>query len=152
MKLRVLWIGKTKDGNLTRLIDDYSSRIGRFLPLEIVEAKEPRVEEAKRVMAEGEKILGSIDASDRVVVLDPGGKALSTDQFAQLVAKHMREDPRRLSFVIGGFSGLSEPLKRRADVVWSLSPLTFTHDLCRVLVLEQIYRALAIIHNHPYSK
>ena len=152
MKLRVLWIGKTKDGNLTRLIDDYAARIGRFLPLEIVEAKEPRVEEAKRVAAEGEKILGSIDASDRVVILDPGGKRFSTDQFAQLVAKHMREDPRRLSFVIGGFSGLSEPLKKRADVVWSLSPLTFTHDLCRVLVLEQIYRALAIIHNHPYSK
>ncbi len=64
----------------------------------------------------------------------------------------MTEDPRRLTFVIGGFSGVSEPLKKRADVVWSLSPLTFTHDLCRVLILEQIYRALSIIHNHPYSK
>jgi 23S rRNA (pseudouridine1915-N3)-methyltransferase len=152
MKLRVLWIGKTKDGNLARLITDYSARIERFLPLEIVEAKEPRVDESKRQQAEGEKMLSTIDSSDRVVVMDPGGRSWTSVQLAEFVRKHMTEDPRRLTFVIGGFSGLSEPLKKRADVVWSLSPLTFTHDLCRVLILEQIYRALSIVHNHPYSK
>ena len=64
----------------------------------------------------------------------------------------MREDARRLTFVIGGFAGLAAEVKQRAEVLWSLSPLTFTHDLTRVLLLEQIYRALSIIHNHPYSK
>ncbi len=152
MKLRIVWIGKTKDGNISRLVSDYSSRIERFLPLEIVEVKEPRVDESKRQQAEGEKMLASLDSSDRVVVLDPRGKAWTSEQFAGVVAKHMRADPRRLTFVIGGFSGVSDALKNRADIVWSLSPLTFTHDLCRVLILEQIYRALAIIHNHPYSK
>lgn len=152
MKLRVLWIGKTKDRHLAHLVADYSSRAARFLPLDIVEVKEPRVDESKRQQAEGEKMLATLDSSDRVIVLDPGGKAWTSEQFAGVVARHMREDPRRLTFVIGGFSGVSDALKSRADIVWSLSPLTFTHDLCRVLILEQIYRALAIIHNHPYSK
>ena len=152
MKLRVLWIGKTKDSHLSHLISDYSSRVERFLPLDIVEVKEPRVDESKRQQAEGEKMLAALDSSDRVVVLDPRGKTWSSEQFAGVIAKHMREDPRRLTFVIGGFRGVSEGLKSRADIVWSLSPLTFTHDLCRVLILEQIYRALAIIHNHPDSK
>ncbi len=152
MKIRVFWIGKTGDGNLARLVSDYASRIERFLPLEIIEAKEPRVHDAKRIDSESEKILASLDSSDRMVLLDPVGKEWTSPQFAQMVARHMREDPRRLTFVIGGFNGVSAAVKKRADVVWSLSPLTFTHDLCRVLLLEQIYRALSTIHNHPYSR
>jgi 23S rRNA (pseudouridine1915-N3)-methyltransferase len=64
----------------------------------------------------------------------------------------MAEDSRNLTFVVGGFEGLSEPVKKRADLKWSLSSLTFTHDFTRVILLEQIYRALSIIHNFPYSK
>ncbi|HET9129846.1 MAG TPA: 23S rRNA (pseudouridine(1915)-N(3))-methyltransferase RlmH, partial [Terriglobia bacterium] len=66
--------------------------------------------------------------------------------------KHLNEDHRRLTFVIGGFGGTAESVQKRADRKWSLSPLTFTHDMTRVLVLEQLYRALAILNNHPYSK
>src|SRR5262245_14344935 len=122
MKLRILWIGKTEDGNLARLISDYTSRIERFLEVEIVEAKEPRVDESKRLRAEGEKLLSGIDPSDRVVLLDPAGKSWTSQQFAQFFGKHMREDNRRLTFVIGGFSGASDAVKHRADVVWSLTP------------------------------
>jgi 23S rRNA (pseudouridine1915-N3)-methyltransferase len=64
----------------------------------------------------------------------------------------MVSDPRRLTFVIGDYAGLSSEIKKRADMLWSLSPLTFTHDLTRVLLFEQIYRSLSIIHNFPYSK
>jgi 23S rRNA (pseudouridine1915-N3)-methyltransferase len=152
MKLRVLWIGKTRDAHLTSLITDYIARIRRFLPIEVVETKEVRADDSKRLRAEGEKLLSAIDSTDRVVVLDPAGKTFTSPQFAQLLGKHMREDARRLTFVIGGFSGVSDDVTRRAEIRWSLTPLTFTHDLCRVLVLEQIYRALTIIHNHPYSK
>ena len=152
MKLRVLWIGKTRDAHLNSLINDYIARIRRFLPIELVETKEARVEESKRLRAEGEKLLSSIDSTDRVVLLDPAGKTWTSPQFAQFIGKHLREDARRLTFVIGGFSGVSSDVARRADVRWSLTPLTFTHDLCRVLVLEQLYRALTIIHHHPYSK
>ncbi len=64
----------------------------------------------------------------------------------------MTADPRRLTFIIGDYAGLPAVLKKRADLEWSLSPLTFTHELSRVLLLEQIYRALSIIHNFPYAK
>jgi 23S rRNA (pseudouridine1915-N3)-methyltransferase len=64
----------------------------------------------------------------------------------------MTSDPRRLTFVIGDYGGLPPNIKKRADVHWSLSPLTFTHDLTRVLLFEQIYRALSVIHNFPYAK
>jgi len=152
VKLRVIWIGKTKDAALADLVRDYQGRIGRFLPIDVTEIKDLRVDDSARKRAEAEKILSLLDSSDRVVVLDPTGKAWTSTAFAAIVGKHMAEDPRRLTFVIGGFGGLADEVKRRADVMWSLSPLTFTHDLCRVLLLEQIYRALTIIHKHPYSK
>jgi 23S rRNA (pseudouridine1915-N3)-methyltransferase len=152
MKLRVVWIGKTKDPGLAGLLADYSSRIERFLSLEVVEVKEPRVPEQVRKRTEGERILSLLAPSERVIVLDPTGKTWTSEQFASVVAKHMREDPRPMTFVIGGFSGLSDEVKKRADIMWSLSSLTFTHDLCRVLLLEQVYRALSIIYGLPYSR
>jgi 23S rRNA (pseudouridine1915-N3)-methyltransferase len=147
VKIRIVWIGKTKEPNLGRLISDYASRIVHFLPVDIIQLKDP-----KRAALEGAKILAALDATDRVVILDPAGRSRTSGEFATLVGKHMREDPRSLTFVIGGYSGLSDDVKKRADLTLSLSPLTFTHDLSRVLLLEQIYRALSIIHHHPYSK
>ena len=135
MKLRVAWIGKTKDPAMAKLCADYVARIKHFLPLEIAEVKEPR-----------------LDPSDRVVALDPNGKSWTSEGFAKFLQQHMTSDPRRLTFLIGDYSGLTDALKKRADVLWSLSPLTFTHDLTRVLLLEQIYRALAIINNLPYAR
>lgn len=139
MKLRVVWVGKTKNPHIAKLTADYADRIKHFLPLQIAEIKE-------------QMILSSLDTSDRVVVLDPKGKPWTSEQVAKFLQQHMTSDPRRLTFVIGDFAGLPPEIKNRADVHWSLSPLTFTHELARVLVLEQIYRALAIIHHLPYSK
>ena len=144
MKVRVIWIGKTRDPNLATLAADFTARIRRFLPLEITELKDSRAEDTK--------ILESLDASDRLVVLDDKGAAWTSAQLAAFVGKHMNKDPRRLTFVIGGHAGLAESVKQRADQAWSLSPLTFTHDMTRVLLLEQIYRALTIINNHPYPR
>jgi 23S rRNA (pseudouridine1915-N3)-methyltransferase len=139
MKLRVVWVGKTKNPQLAALCDDYAARIKHFLPLEIADVKES-------------KLVASLDAADRVVVLDAKGKSWTSDQLAKFLQNHMTSDSRRLTFVIGDYAGLPPEVKKRADVQWSLSPLTFTHDLTRALVLEQIYRALSIIHNFPYSK
>jgi 23S rRNA (pseudouridine1915-N3)-methyltransferase len=139
MKLRIVWVGKTKNPQIAKLSNDYADRIQHFLPLEIAEVKE-------------QKLLSTIGGSDRVVVLDPRGKSWTSDQLARFIQQHMTRDPRRLSFVIGDFAGLPPEVKQRADVQWSLSALTFTHELARVLVLEQIYRALTIIHNIPYSR
>jgi 23S rRNA (pseudouridine1915-N3)-methyltransferase len=135
MKLRVVWIGKTKDPSMAKLCSDYTARIKHFLPIEIVEVKQPKFE-----------------PSDRLVALDPGGKSWTSEGFAKFLQQHMTSDPRRLTFIIGDYEGLSETVKGRADVLWSLSPLTFTHDLTRVLLLEQIYRALTIIKNLPYAR
>ena len=139
MKLRIIWVGKTKNPHITQLSTDYADRIKHFLPLEIAEVKE-------------QKIMAALDAPDRVVVLDPNGKSWTSAQVAKFLQQHMTSDPRRLTFVIGDFAGLSPEIKKRADVQWSLSTLTFTHELARVLLLEQLYRALSIIHNLPYSK
>ena len=139
MKLRVVWVGKTRNPQITKLCDDYAARIKHFVPLEIAEVKE-------------QKILSVLDASDRIVVLDPNGKSWTSEQLAKFVEQHMTSDPHRLTFVIGDYAGLSSEVKNRAAIQWSLSPLTFTHELARVLLLEQLYRALSIIHKFPYSK
>ena len=153
MKLRVVWIGKTKDPGLARLIADLVERTRRFVSLEIVELKDPRAGDDRRQLAlEEERLQGALESTDRLVVLDPGGKAWTSQQFADFVGKHLREDSRRLTFVIGGYGGVPQSVKDRAERVWSLSPLTFTHELARVLTVEQIYRALCILNNHPYSK
>jgi 23S rRNA (pseudouridine1915-N3)-methyltransferase len=144
MKLRVIWIGKTKDPHLASLVSDFSTRIKRFLPLEITELRDSR--------DEAQKILDAIDASDRVVILDEKGAAWTSSELAMFVGKHMSGDPRRLTFIIGGHAGLAESVKKIADKRWALSPLTFTHDITRVLLLEQVYRALTIINNHPYPR
>jgi 23S rRNA (pseudouridine1915-N3)-methyltransferase len=148
MRLRVLWVGKTKNPNIAKLCADYASRIEHFLPLNIVEVKEPK----GGMRAEAEKILAALGDSDRVVVLDPKGKAFSSEQLAKFLQQHMTSDPRRLTFVIGGYEGLADSVKSRADLQWSLSSLTFTHDLTRVVLLEQLYRSLSIIKNHPYAR
>jgi 23S rRNA (pseudouridine1915-N3)-methyltransferase len=139
MKLRVLWVGKTKNPQLAKLCDDYVGRIRHFLPLEVADVKEARLPAA-------------LDSTDRVIALDPQGKPWTSGQFAQFIQQHMTSDPRRLTFVIGDHGGLTSEIRKRADVQWSLSAMTFTHDMTRVLVLEQIYRALSIIHNFPYSR
>ena len=139
MKLRVVWVGKTKNPQLAKLCEDYVDRIRHFLTLEIADVKET-------------KLPAALDGADRVVVLDPKGKAWTSDEFAKFIQQHMNSDARRLTFVIGDYAGLSSEIKKRADEQWALSPLTFTHDMTRVLLLEQIYRALSIIHNFPYSK
>jgi 23S rRNA (pseudouridine1915-N3)-methyltransferase len=153
MKLRVAWIGKTRDPNLAKLALDYSTRIGRFVPIETTEVKDPKIaDDSRRIPEEGKRLLGALDKTDHVIVLDAGGRMWSSKELAAFLAQRLRQGPRQLTFVIGGPSGLSSEVKNRADVVWSLSPLTFTHEMCRVLVLEQLYRALAILHGHPYSK
>src|SRR5215471_10726638 len=106
MKLRVVWIGKTKNPPTAKLCEDYIRRIRHFLPLELSELKELK-----------------LDASDRIVTLDPKGKSWTSEGFARFVQQHMVSDSRRLTFVIGDYAGLPYALKKQANVLWSLSPL-----------------------------
>jgi 23S rRNA (pseudouridine1915-N3)-methyltransferase len=153
MKVRVVWIGKTRNRELASLIDDFVERLQRFVPVEITEVRDPKTgNDFRQLMAEEERLLATIDSNDRVVVLDPEGQSWNSMQLAQFVGKHLGNDPRRLTFVIGGYGGMSAKMKAQADRRWSLSALTFTHEMTRLVVIEQLYRALCILNNHPYSK
>ena len=153
MKVRVVWIGKTRNRELASLIEDLLERTERFVPLEITEIRDPKVgNDLRQLTAEEGRLLEALDSSDRVIVLDSEGQSWTSEQLAQFVGRHLGGDPRRLTFVIGGYGGLSAKVKARADRQWSLSRLTFTHEMTRFLVLEQLYRALCILNNHPYSK
>ena len=153
MKVRVVWIGKTRNRELASLIDELLDRTQRFVSMEVTEIRDPKTgQDLRQLTAEEERLLDTLDSNDRVIVLDSEGESWSSQQLAQFVGKHLGSDPRRLTFVIGGYGGISAKVKARADRQWSLSRLTFTHEMTRLLVLEQLYRALCTLNNHPYSK
>lgn len=149
----MLWLGKTKNSGLFSVSEDLIRRVSRLVPLTVTEIKEARAgEDRARVAVEGERLLAAINASDFLVALDPAGRTYTSTKFAEFLGHHMSGNPNDLTFVVGGHAGLSETVKKRANLLWSLSPLTYSHDLARVMLLEQTYRALTIIHNHPYAK
>ena len=153
MKLKVVWIGKNKSAELDRVCDKFIGRIQYFVPIEIIQLKDPRIaDEKKRIEVEGQRIQSVINGSSFLIALDPSGKSHDSTSFSKLLDKHMREDPRDLVFVVGGYGGLSTPVRQRANKMLSLSKMTFSHDLSRLILLEQLYRALSIIRNLPYAR
>lgn len=153
MKLRVVWIGKTRNKELSKIVEDFLERVRRIVPLDVTELRDPKVgDDRRQLAAEEARLLAALDSNDRVVVLDPGGQSWTSSQLAAFVGRHLEGNPRRLTFVIGGYGGIGAKVKALAERQWSLSPLTFTHEMTRVLVVEQLYRALCILNNHPYSK
>ena len=154
MKITLLWVGKTRNVHLRSLIEDYRTRLGHFCELSLREVQPVKSEAAKGRLAalEGAKLLARVDSSDHLVLLDSTGKSLTTEKFAAWLRKHRDQSTRNLVFVIGGHEGFSDLLKRRANFSISLSPLTFTHEMARCLLLEQIYRAFSVIQGFPYHK
>jgi len=141
-----------KKGPLREVFEDYSSRIKRYLPLELVEVREARstgkAREAAR--AEGERVRSRL-APGFVVALDERGRGFTTAGFAAFMERLMNEGRKRVSFVVGGPWGLDPELRAEADLVMRLSELTFPHDLARVVLAEQVYRAMTVIRGEPYS-
>jgi len=154
LKITLLWIGKTRNVHLKSLIEDYWKRLEHFCDLSLREVQPVKSETAKGRLAtlEGERLLARVDSSDYLVLLDSSAKSLTTEMFAAWLCKHRDHSTRSLVFVIGGPEGLSDALKRRANFSISLSPLTFTHEMARCLLLEQIYRAFSVIQGFPYHK
>ena len=153
MKIRVIWVGKTRNASLSAVCKDMAGRIGHLAGFEIAELKELKAaNDRQRIEAEGEKILDRIDRSDYLIALDSGGRSYSSSGFAEFISRHMTESPRDLVFAVGGPAGLSEAVTRRANLIWSFSKLTFSHDLARAILMEQIYRALSIVNNLPYAR
>lgn len=153
MKTILILVGKTVNKHFAAGINDYSERISHYMPFEILhipELKNTRklTEEQQKTM-EGELILKAIQPSDTVVLLDEHGKEFRSMEYAGWL-EHKRNVSRRLVFVIGGPYGFSEEVYGRANEKISLSKMTFSHQMVRLIFTEQLYRACTIIKGEPY--
>ncbi|MBK7943879.1 MAG: 23S rRNA (pseudouridine(1915)-N(3))-methyltransferase RlmH [Flavobacteriales bacterium] len=151
MKIRLLLVGRTERGHVSAGMDEYVERCKRMTPFEPVVLAEERVgQPAHRQRAEGERILEALKPGERLVALDERGKSMTSEGFAQRIGTWRDGGTRQLAFVVGGAYGLSEEVRERADLILSLSAMTFPHQLVRVLFAEQLYRALTILNRLPY--
>jgi len=152
MKLRFIWPGKTKDERLRSLIDDYGKRLSRFTRSEVIEVKESRTRDRAALNKESRRILEAIEDSTLAVLLDLNGREWSSQELATQMRRWENDAVKEIAIVVGGPDGLSPEVQSRADVRWRLTRLTLTHEMARVLVLEQLYRAYAINRGLPYQK
>ncbi len=139
MRVFIYFIGKPRDRNANAMAADYLERSRRFVRCEM------------REIAPGRFDLESRHPAAVKALLDPSGKALDSAGFSALVGRCMLEG-RDLAFVLGGADGLPEPWKSRADLLLSLSPMTLPHELARVVLAEQLYRAFTTLRGHPYPR
>jgi 23S rRNA (pseudouridine1915-N3)-methyltransferase len=146
MKFRFLWIGKTKDKNWRALEEEYFARLSHFVRCETVELKDTGKE------MEGKLILEKLNQSSFVCLLDVKGRSISSHDLAENIEKWQNRGLKEITFVIGGVEGVASRVVERADYSLSLSFLTFTHEMARVVMLEQLYRAFTIIKGFPYQK
>ena len=159
MNVAVLCVGRLRERFYREAADEYVKRLGRYLALEelevpdLPEPKRPSEALEKRVMAEeGGQLLGRLRPGDHVVALCIEGKALGSEEFAQRLEARKLEGISRLVFVIGGSLGLAPAVRDRAQEKLSLSPMTFPHQLARVMLLEQLYRACKLNAGERYHK
>ncbi|HYO99571.1 MAG TPA: 23S rRNA (pseudouridine(1915)-N(3))-methyltransferase RlmH [Pyrinomonadaceae bacterium] len=155
MRLRLIWVGKTKNEHVRALVGDYLQRLGRFVRCEVTELRESAGGDERAVLEEeSRRIAGALAARpDGVtVLLDVGGRReWSSQELAAQVERWQLEGKKEIAFVIGGHLGVAPELKAKADVRWSLSRLTLTHEMARVVLVEQLYRAYTIMHGLPYQ-
>jgi len=154
VKLLFLSIGKTKDPSIKSLISDYSTRLKRYFPCEIIELKEDKnissKDRGKIIKKEGEKLLEYIKPGSFTFVLDEKGKNYITREFSKFFEGKLSGGFKQITFIIGGPFGISEEVKKKASSLFSLSKLTFTHEMSRVILLEQVFRAMTIIKGERY--
>jgi 23S rRNA (pseudouridine1915-N3)-methyltransferase len=153
MHLRLIWVGKTKNEHLRALVEDYLGRLRRFVRTEVAELRESAARtEREGIEDEGRRIIGALHRDAFVVLLDVEGREWSSNELAGEVEKWQIDGKREVAFIIGGHNGVSKEVRERANLRWSLSRLTLTHEMARVVLAEQLYRAYTIIHGLPYQK
>lgn len=154
MRVSVLVVGKPRQGGLAEAISDYETRAARYWPLEVHEVREESsrsrsVEQVKTI--EAERLLARAQGGVRVIACDPGGDALTSAQFASLL-EMSRDTATDVAFAIGGAHGLGDAVLARATRRLSLAPWTLPHELARLVLAEQLYRAGTIMRGEPYHK
>jgi 23S rRNA (pseudouridine1915-N3)-methyltransferase len=155
MKARLVAVGERAPGWVAQGFAEYQKRLSHWLPLELAEV-EPGVrgkgrDTARAMSDEGARVLAALPKNAHVVALDGRGKMHSSEQLAQRL-EHWRGQGRDLAFLIGGPEGHAAEVIARADEHWSLGPLTLPHMLVRLVLAEQLYRAAALLANHPYHR
>ena len=143
MKINLVMLGKTRRPEMRSLLHDYLARVGRFADVQLTELREDSAASLRKL---------ALDSSATVVLLDDAGKPQTSTQFARWLGEAHDHGAREIVFLCGGAEGFPEALRRRATQKLSLSSLTFSHELARVMLAEQLYRAFAILAGHPYPK
>lgn len=159
MRITVVAVGKIKEKFYSDAVAEYGKRLGRYCKLEIVQVEDEKtpdkagaaVEDAIR-QKEGERILKYLRKDAYTVILDIRGRMYDSVEFAECIDRLATEGKSHIQFVIGGSLGLHEEVSKKADLTVSFSKMTFPHQLMRVILLEQIYRAYRIINGEPYHK
>jgi 23S rRNA (pseudouridine1915-N3)-methyltransferase len=155
MRLKILWPGKTKNKGIRLLQEYYLRRINRWGRCELVETREARgVEEkfSQKIMKMEAQGLEKHFGDDYIICLSDRGKEMTSDEFARYLEEAASQTRRVITFVVGGYLGLEERIIKKAHFLLSLSKMTFSHEMVRLLLLEQIYRALAIMKRSHYAK
>ena len=143
MKIKVAWIGKTKDPAIRALTEQYLGRIQRYAPVEGIVLRDEADLAARFASGKG-------PAKSTLVLMDSRGKEFSSEQFAKFLADHQDRNPLPLVFAIGAADGFSDDTRSEAQHLISLGRMTLAHELARVVLLEQVYRAFTILKGHPY--
>jgi len=150
--IKIICVGKLKENYLKDAIAEYSKRLSKYTNLEIIEIPDESYEDIDKVIKiEGEKIQKHLNSKEYIITMEIEGKQLSSEEFSSKIDNIFLENSN-ITFVIGGSYGLSNFIKEKANYKLSFSKMTFPHQLFRVLLLEQIYRAYKIINNEKYHK
>lgn len=159
MKLRIVCVGRLKEIFYTDAVNEFKKRLSRFAEVEIVELADEKAPEKlsdaeleQIKLAEGRRILAKLSEGETVIALDIKGTQLSSPELAEKLKNLMLEGKSRIAFIIGGSNGLSGEVLSRADFKLSFSKMTFSHQIFRIMLVEQLYRAFKIINNEPYHK
>lgn len=154
MEIVLLAVGKTRTGFVIEGINEYVSRLKRYIPFSFIELPDIKTTKVTtpdmQKSSEGEIILKKIVPSDYVVLLDERGVEYTSTAFAAWMQRQMASGRKRLMFVIGGPYGFSEAVYQRADAKLSLSKMTFNHEMVRMFFIEQVYRGMTILRGEPY--
>jgi 23S rRNA (pseudouridine1915-N3)-methyltransferase len=156
LKLHLILVGKTREPYLREGVDDFLGRLRRYVPVEVTTVREERLTGKERtesvVAKESDRVAAAVPRGSHLVVLDRRGKQMSSEALADWWKGLERDGLHKLCFAVGGVLGFSPDLRDKAQTVLSLSKMTFTHEMSRLILLEQLYRACTIMRGEKYHK
>jgi 23S rRNA (pseudouridine1915-N3)-methyltransferase len=156
MKVQLIFVGKTREPYLRQGVEDFLARLRRYLPVEVRTVRSERLtreDRAARIVSlESDRVVAAVPSQCHLVVLDRVGRQMSSVSLAQWWNRLESQGCRKLCFAVGGVLGFTDELRSQAQTLLSLSKMTFTHEMSRLILLEQLYRACTIMRGEKYHK